>query len=82
MKRKGIVVNETSVVLYGQLLTGRKYVPKANGVVELEKQWAKQVLPFAYQTVVKVRAHTYKKGSTQIKVIETKSLFFGKARRG
>lgn len=53
MKRKGIVVNETSVVLYGQLLTGRKYVPKANGVVELEKQWSKQVLPFAYQTVVK-----------------------------
>ncbi|XP_070701631.1 5'-3' exoribonuclease 1 isoform X2 [Pempheris klunzingeri] len=53
VKRKGIVVNETTVVLYGQLLTGRKYVPKANGVVELEKQWAKQVLPFAYQTVVK-----------------------------
>ncbi|CAJ1071465.1 '-3' exoribonuclease 1 isoform X1 [Xyrichtys novacula] len=53
LKRKGITVNETSVVLYGQLLTGRKYVPKANGVVELEKQWAKQVLPFAYQTVVK-----------------------------
>ncbi|XP_041805238.1 5'-3' exoribonuclease 1 isoform X2 [Chelmon rostratus] len=53
LRRKGIVVNETAVVLYGQLLTGRKYVPKANGVVELEKQWAKQVLPFAYQTVVK-----------------------------
>lgn len=52
-RRKGIVINETEVVLYGQLLTGRKYVPKANGVVELEKQWAKQVLPFAYQTVVK-----------------------------
>ncbi|XP_042285493.1 5'-3' exoribonuclease 1 [Thunnus maccoyii] len=53
LKRKGIIVNETVVVLYGQTLTGRKYVPKANGVVELEKQWAKQVLPFAYQTVVK-----------------------------
>uniref|UniRef100_A0AAX7UB64 5'-3' exoribonuclease 1 n=1 Tax=Astatotilapia calliptera TaxID=8154 RepID=A0AAX7UB64_ASTCA len=53
LKRKGIVINETEVVLYGQLLTGRKYVPKANGVVELEKQWAKQVLPFAYQAVVK-----------------------------
>ncbi|XP_038156395.1 5'-3' exoribonuclease 1 isoform X3 [Cyprinodon tularosa] len=52
-KRKGIVVNETDVLLYGQMLTGRKYVPKANGVVELEKQWAKQVLPFAFQTVVK-----------------------------
>ncbi|XP_077392557.1 5'-3' exoribonuclease 1 [Festucalex cinctus] len=52
LKRKGIIVNETAVVLYGQLLTGRKYIPKSNGVVELEKQWAKQVLPFAYQTVV------------------------------
>ncbi|KAG7525653.1 5-3 exoribonuclease 1 [Solea senegalensis] len=53
MKRKGILVNETSVVLYGQLLTGRKFVPKANGAVELEKQWSKQVLPFALQTIVK-----------------------------
>ncbi|XP_075887666.1 5'-3' exoribonuclease 1 [Nelusetta ayraudi] len=53
LKRKGVVVNETTVLLYGQLLTGRKYVPKANGVVELEKQWSKQVLPLAYQTVVK-----------------------------
>lgn len=59
MKRKGIVVNDTDVLLYGQLLTGRKYVPKANGVVELEKQWSKQVLPFAYQTVVKVCAYTW-----------------------
>lgn len=48
------MVNETAVLLYGQLLTGQKYVPKANGLVEVEKQWAKQVLPFAYQTVVKV----------------------------
>uniref|UniRef100_A0A8C3AV97 5'-3' exoribonuclease 1 n=1 Tax=Cyclopterus lumpus TaxID=8103 RepID=A0A8C3AV97_CYCLU len=54
--RKGIMVNDTSVVLYGQLLSGRKYIPKANGVVELEKQWSKQVLPFAYQTIVKVHA--------------------------
>nr|XP_057944195.1 5'-3' exoribonuclease 1 isoform X2 [Doryrhamphus excisus] len=53
LKRKGIIVNETSVVLYGQLLTGRKYIPKASGVVELEKQWAKQVIAFAHQTVVK-----------------------------
>ncbi|XP_077580740.1 5'-3' exoribonuclease 1 [Stigmatopora nigra] len=53
LKRKGIIVNETAVVLYGQLLTGRKYVPKSDGVVELQKQWAKQILPFAYQTVVK-----------------------------
>lgn len=53
VKRKGIIVHDTSVVLYGQLLSGRKYIPKANGVVELEKQWSKQVLPFAYQTIVK-----------------------------
>ncbi|XP_068604868.1 5'-3' exoribonuclease 1 [Brachionichthys hirsutus] len=53
LKRKGIVVNETAVLLYGQLHTGWKYVPKASGEVELQKQWAKQVLPFAYQTVVK-----------------------------
>lgn len=53
------MINETEVVLYGQLLTGRKYVPKANGVVELEKQWAKQVLPFAHQAVVKVPAHKH-----------------------
>jgi len=56
VKRKGIIVHDTSVVLYGQLLSGRKYIPKANGVVELEKQWSKQVLPFAYQTIVKVHA--------------------------
>lgn len=53
LKRKGIVTNEIDVVVYGQLLTGRKFVPKANGIVELEKQWSKQVLPFAYQAVVK-----------------------------
>lgn len=54
-KRKGVVINETSVVLYAQLLTGRKYVPGQDGKVHLEKQWAKQVLPHAHQTVVKVR---------------------------
>lgn len=53
LKRKGIVTNEIDVVVYGQLLTGRKFVPKANGIVELEKQWSKQVLAFAYQAVVK-----------------------------
>lgn len=52
-------MNETDVLLYGQMLTGRKYIPKANGLVELEKQWAKQILPFAYQTVVKVRVFIY-----------------------
>uniref|UniRef100_A0A673CI04 5'-3' exoribonuclease 1 n=1 Tax=Sphaeramia orbicularis TaxID=375764 RepID=A0A673CI04_9TELE len=63
LKRKGIFVNECEVLLYGQLLTGRKYVPKANGVVELEKQWAKQVLPFAHQTVVKVRTRMKNTGN-------------------
>lgn len=52
LKRKGIVTNEIDVVVYSQLLTGRKFVPKTNGLVELEKQWSKQVLPFAYQAVV------------------------------
>lgn len=52
-KRKGVVINETSVLLYAQLLTGRKYVVSPNGQVHLEKQWAKQILPFAFQTIVK-----------------------------
>uniref|UniRef100_A0A7N9ARZ1 5'-3' exoribonuclease 1 n=1 Tax=Mastacembelus armatus TaxID=205130 RepID=A0A7N9ARZ1_9TELE len=67
LKRKGIVINETAVVLYGQLLTGRKYVPKANGQVELEKQWSKQVLSFAYQTVVKV--HYYIKHRKKLYIL-------------
>lgn len=52
-KRKGIAINETDVLVYGQLLTGRKYVIGQNGKVHLEKQFAKQVLPFPYQTIVK-----------------------------
>ncbi|KTG33591.1 hypothetical protein cypCar_00032047 [Cyprinus carpio] len=52
-KRKGIVINETDVVVYGQLLTGRKYVIGQSGKVHLEKQFAKQVLPFPFQTIVK-----------------------------
>uniref|UniRef100_A0A8C1Q5Z7 5'-3' exoribonuclease 1 n=1 Tax=Cyprinus carpio TaxID=7962 RepID=A0A8C1Q5Z7_CYPCA len=51
--RKGIVINETDVVVYAQLLTGRKYVIGQNGKVHLEKQFAKQVLPYPYQTIVK-----------------------------
>uniref|UniRef100_A0A673G3T0 5'-3' exoribonuclease 1-like n=1 Tax=Sinocyclocheilus rhinocerous TaxID=307959 RepID=A0A673G3T0_9TELE len=57
-KRKGIVINETDVVVYAQLLTGRKYVIGQSGKVHLEKQFAKQVLPFPYQTIVKVSNHT------------------------
>ncbi|KYO33908.1 5'-3' exoribonuclease 1 isoform X1 [Alligator mississippiensis] len=52
-RRKGIIVNKTSVVVYAQLLTGRRYQLNQSGDVYLEKQWSKQVLPFVYQTVVK-----------------------------
>uniref|UniRef100_A0A8C8TZS7 5'-3' exoribonuclease 1 n=1 Tax=Peromyscus maniculatus bairdii TaxID=230844 RepID=A0A8C8TZS7_PERMB len=53
LRRKGIIINETSAVVYAQLLTGRKYQISQNGEVHLEKQWSKQILPFVYQTVVK-----------------------------
>uniref|UniRef100_A0A8C6ZMF9 Uncharacterized protein n=1 Tax=Nothoprocta perdicaria TaxID=30464 RepID=A0A8C6ZMF9_NOTPE len=53
-RRKGIIIHETSVVVYAQLLTGNRYQLKQNGEVYLEKQWSKQALPFVYQTVVKV----------------------------
>uniref|UniRef100_A0A4W3HZI6 5'-3' exoribonuclease 1 n=1 Tax=Callorhinchus milii TaxID=7868 RepID=A0A4W3HZI6_CALMI len=52
-KRKGITINETSVILYAQLLTGRRYVFGQNGEVTLNKEWSKQNLPYAYQTIVK-----------------------------
>uniref|UniRef100_H3AKR8 5'-3' exoribonuclease 1 n=1 Tax=Latimeria chalumnae TaxID=7897 RepID=H3AKR8_LATCH len=52
-KRKGVIINETSVLVYAQLLTGRRYVASQNGEVHLEKQWSKQILPFVYQTIVK-----------------------------
>ncbi|XP_041119571.1 5'-3' exoribonuclease 1-like isoform X2 [Polyodon spathula] len=51
-RRKGIVINETAVLLFAQLLTGRKYVLNQNGEVHLEKQWSKQIIPFVYQAVV------------------------------
>ncbi|XP_023568734.1 5'-3' exoribonuclease 1 isoform X2 [Octodon degus] len=53
LRRKGIIINETSTVVYAQLLTGRKYQINHNGEVRLEKQWSKQILPFVYQTIVK-----------------------------
>ncbi|KAL6038203.1 hypothetical protein STEG23_030971, partial [Scotinomys teguina] len=53
LRRKGIIINETSAVVYAQLLTGRKYQINQNGEVHLEKQWSKQILPFVYQTIVK-----------------------------
>uniref|UniRef100_A0A8C0F0G4 5'-3' exoribonuclease 1 n=1 Tax=Bubo bubo TaxID=30461 RepID=A0A8C0F0G4_BUBBB len=52
-RRKGIIIHETSIVVYAQLLTGNRYQLNQNGEVYLEKQWSKQVLPFVYQTVVK-----------------------------
>lgn len=75
------MINETEVVLYGQLLTGRKYVPKASGVVELEKQWAKQVLPFAYQAVVKVPAHKHdiKNARRKLRIIGERLLYVTEA---
>ncbi|OBS57985.1 hypothetical protein A6R68_10886, partial [Neotoma lepida] len=53
LRRKGIIINETSAIVYAQLLTGRKYQISQNGEVHLEKQWSKQILPFVYQTIVK-----------------------------
>jgi len=49
------MINETSAVVYAQLLTGRRYQVNQNGEVRLEKQWSKQSLPFVYQTIVKVK---------------------------
>ncbi|KAM8952222.1 5'-3' exoribonuclease 1 isoform 2-T2 [Pelodytes ibericus] len=52
-RRKGVTINETSVVLYAQLLTGRLYRLSQSGEIHFEKQWSKQILPFVYQTIVK-----------------------------
>nr|XP_020648282.1 5'-3' exoribonuclease 1 isoform X1 [Pogona vitticeps] len=52
-RRKGVIINDTSVIVYAQLLTGCRYQLNQSGEVYLEKQWSKQVLPFAYQTVVR-----------------------------
>ncbi|XP_062988229.1 5'-3' exoribonuclease 1 isoform X2 [Elgaria multicarinata webbii] len=52
-RRKGVIINETFVIVYAQLLTGCRYQLNQSGKVYLEKQWSKQVLPFAYQTIVK-----------------------------
>ncbi|XP_026520355.1 5'-3' exoribonuclease 1 isoform X1 [Notechis scutatus] len=52
-RRKGVIINETSIIVYAQLLTGSRYQLNQNGEVYFEKQWSKQNLPFAYQTIVK-----------------------------
>ncbi|XP_051553085.1 5'-3' exoribonuclease 1 [Myxocyprinus asiaticus] len=68
-KRKGIVISETDVVVYAQLLTGRKYVIGHSGKVHLEKQFSKQVLPFPYQTIVK-DIKTFDSSLTRFKTLE------------
>ncbi|KAG2462678.1 ATR kinase, partial [Polypterus senegalus] len=67
-KRKGIIINETAVLLFAQLLTGRKYVLTSKGDVVLEKQWSKQILPFAYQATVNVQdsADVVKEGRIRV----------------
>lgn len=67
-RRKGIIINETSVLVYAQLLTGRRYIFNENGDVHLEKQWSKQVLPFALQVTVK-DINTFDPGSLQFKTL-------------
>ncbi|XP_041420887.1 5'-3' exoribonuclease 1 isoform X2 [Xenopus laevis] len=67
-KRKGVVINETAIVLHAQLLTGRHYLLGQNGEVHLEKQWSKQVLSFVYQTVVQ-DITTFESGSSHYKTL-------------
>uniref|UniRef100_A0A8C5PDK7 5'-3' exoribonuclease 1 n=1 Tax=Leptobrachium leishanense TaxID=445787 RepID=A0A8C5PDK7_9ANUR len=67
-RRKGVVINDTLVVLYAQLMTGRQYQLSQNGEINLEKQWSKQVLPFAYQTTVK-DITAFDPGSKQFKTL-------------
>ncbi|XP_040283999.1 5'-3' exoribonuclease 1 isoform X3 [Bufo bufo] len=67
-KRKGVIINDTSVVIYAQLLTGRRYQVSQNGDVVLEKQWSKQVLPFVYQAVVK-DITAFESGSSHFKTL-------------
>ncbi|CAJ0961648.1 unnamed protein product, partial [Ranitomeya imitator] len=67
-KRKGVIVNDTSVIIYAQLLTGRRYQLSQNGDVVLEKQWSKQVVPFVYQAVVK-DITAFESGSSHFKTL-------------
>ncbi|XP_018411120.1 PREDICTED: 5'-3' exoribonuclease 1 [Nanorana parkeri] len=67
-RRKGVIINDTSVLLYAQLLTGRRYQITQNGEVYLEKQWSKQVLPFVYQAVVK-DITTFESGFSHFKTL-------------
>ncbi|XP_063077611.1 5'-3' exoribonuclease 1-like isoform X2 [Engraulis encrasicolus] len=70
-KSKGVIINETVLVLYTQLQVGRKYTPTPEGKVHLEKQWAKQILPHAYQTVVKdIKAFDSSSSTTRFRTLE------------
>ncbi|XP_069474375.1 5'-3' exoribonuclease 1 isoform X2 [Ambystoma mexicanum] len=68
-RRKGVIINETSVLLYAQLLTGSRYLLNENGEVHLEKQWSKQVVPFAMQAIVK-DLNTFNPGSDHFKTLK------------
>ncbi|XP_075717589.1 5'-3' exoribonuclease 1 [Rhinoderma darwinii] len=67
-RRKGVIINDTSVVIYAQLLTGRRYQLSQKGDVFLEKQWSKQVLPFVYQAIVK-DITAFESGSSPFKTL-------------
>ncbi|KAM4772610.1 5'-3' exoribonuclease 1 isoform 2-T2 [Rhinophrynus dorsalis] len=67
-RRKGVIINDTSVVLYAQLLTGRRYQLTQNGEIHLEKQWSKQVLPFVFQAIVK-DITTFESGLSHFKTL-------------
>ncbi|XP_071541169.1 5'-3' exoribonuclease 1 [Panulirus ornatus] len=51
--RWGVEVGKTSILVYAAPIAGRKYVPNPCGKMSLEKEWSKEVQPYAYQTVVK-----------------------------
>uniref|UniRef100_H2ZAS5 5'-3' exoribonuclease 1 n=2 Tax=Chordata TaxID=7711 RepID=H2ZAS5_CIOSA len=63
LDRRGINIGDTRVVIYAQVLLGKKYVCGKKGEVTLEKQWSTSVQPFPVQTVLKdidVKDQTFK----------------------
>ena len=52
--RRGVSIGETYILLDCRMMTGRKYLCGHGGAITLEKQWARDVTTFAYQTAVKV----------------------------
>ncbi|KAG7166243.1 5'-3' exoribonuclease 1-like [Homarus americanus] len=51
--RWGVEIGNTSILVYAAPLTGRKYAPSPSGRMSLEKEWSRNVQPYAYQTIVK-----------------------------